>query len=320
MIQKGISFAQAVKEESTRAPRDDESKRSLLSAFCRINGYLRLSGEDPILQLSSESAQIAKTIYQYLHELYGVSARFAYSRSAGFLKRMVYHVRVEKEAEDILNDLGVDFFAPSFPKNLLSTSAGAVAYLTGAFWAAGSVNDPNSSNYHLEIALSDPAYAKIVSREWNKLANHQFSSKVIARRKQSVVYLKRSDQISDFLILLGAKESCLHFENVRVDRDFANIDNRLQNLDTANYGKTAAAAERQKMEIHYFLDLLGYDRIDNIKLRTLMRLRLEHEDATLGELADLLSKELNTTISKSNINHLFRSLDEEYRKANHEKH
>jgi DNA-binding protein WhiA len=75
------------------------------------------------------------------------------------------------------------------------------------------------------------------SKEWNKAANHQFNSKIVARRKEWVVYLKRSDEISDFLILIGAKEACLQFENVRVDRDFANVDNRLRNIDTANYGK-----------------------------------------------------------------------------------
>ena len=46
-----------------------------------------------------------------------------------------------------------------------------------------------------------------------------------------------------------------------------------------------------------------------------MRLRLDHQDATLEELAKLLSEELNTTISKSNVNHLFRNLNYEYRKA-----
>jgi DNA-binding protein WhiA len=314
-MDKAISFAQGVKEESARAPRSDEAKRSLLSAFIRINGYLRLNGKEKTLELSSESANIAKAIYGYIHSLYGVQARFAYTRSAGFLKRVVYHILVEREAEDILNDVGVDFFAPVFPKNLLVTPEQAAGYLSGAFLAAGSVNDPNSSNYHLEIALSDETYAKALSKEWNKLASHQFDSKIALRRKHYIVYLKRSDQISDFLILLGAKEACLHFENMRVDRDFANIDNRLSNLDTANYGKTAKAAERQIKEIRYFVDLLGYDKIDNPKLKALMKLRLAHEDASLEELAAMLSEELAATISKSNVNHLFRYLDEEYRKA-----
>jgi DNA-binding protein WhiA len=284
----------------------------------RINGYLRLNGNNRILELSSESALIAKTIYQYVHDLYGVSARFAYTRSAGFLKRVVYHVLIDN-ALDILNDLGVDFFSFSLPKNLLVSPEQESSYLAGAFLCSGSVNDPHSSNYHLEIALSNEEYAKFLSKEWNHLAKSSFNSKVIQRRKQYVVYIKRSDEISNFLILLGAKESCLHFENVRVDRDFANIDNRLNNLDTANYMKTSKAADRQIEEINYFLSTIGYEKIDNPKLKALMKLRLAHPDLSLEELAGLLSEELATTISKSNVNHLFRYLHEEYIKAHHGK-
>lgn len=315
-----VSFAQLAKEEAAKAPRSDEEKRSLLSAFLRINGYLRLSGGSSGLELASESASIAKLIYQYLHELYGVEPHFAYTRSAGFLKRVSYHVLIDKEAEDILSDVGVDYFAPSFPKALLATPAEEAAYLCGAFLAAGSVNNPRSTNYHLEIALADESYAKALSKEWNKVAAHQFNSKIIARRKAWVVYLKRSDEIANFLILIGAKSACLQFENIRVDRDFANVDNRLRNIDSANFSKTVKASERQAKEIHYFVDLLGWERIENPKLKALMRLRLAHPDANLEELAQLLSREFNTTISKSNVNHLFRYLDEEYRKATHEKH
>jgi conserved hypothetical protein len=315
MDKKPISFAQLAKEEASRAPWNDEGKRALLSAFIRLNGFLRLTGGEEGLEVASESASIAKTIYQYLHELYGVEPHFAYTRSAGFLKRVVYHVLVGKDASDLLNDLQVDFFAPSFPKSLLTSSEAVAAYLCGAFLAGGSVNDPSSSNYHLEIALGDESYAKALQKEWNKAANHQFNSKIVQRRKQYVVYLKRSDEISDFLILIGAKEACLQFENVRVDRDFANVDNRLRNIDTANYGKTLKAAERQVAEIHYFEKTLGFDRIDNPKLKALMQLRLSHPDATLEELRGFFSEELNTSISKSNVNHLFRYLDQEYKKA-----
>jgi DNA-binding protein WhiA len=314
MEKKALSFASLAKEEASRAPRSDGAKRALLSAFIRINGYLRLTKGKEGLELSSESASIAKTIYQYLHELYGVEPHFAYTRSAGFLKRVVYHVLVDHDASDLLSDLQVDFFAPSFPKILLSDPETISGYLCGAFLASGSVNDPNSSNYHLEIALSDESFAKALQKEWNKAANHQFNSKIVKRRKQFVVYLKRSDEISDFLIFIGAKEACLQFENIRVDRDFANVDNRLRNIDTANFQKTMKASERQIAEIHYFEAKLGLDKIDNPKLKALMLLRLEHPDASLEELRSLLSEELNTTISKSNVNHLFRALDQEYQK------
>lgn len=310
----GISFAEKVKEESAKAERDDEEKRSLLSAFIRLNGYLSIKEGNKRLDISSESSSIAKAIYQYIHSLYGVNVRFAYTRSAGFLKRIVYHVLLEEEAEDILNDLGIDFFSIENPKNLIVSQNQISAYLSGAFLAKGSLNSPKTSSYHLEFSFSDLNYAKWIQKLLTHFPFHSFNAKIIQRRNHYVVYLKRSDEISDFLILLKAKECCLEFENVRVERDFANVTNRLSNLDTANYGKTLKSSEKQIEEINYFVGKVGWDGIENEKLKTLMKLRLEHPDASLNELAHILSSELNTTISRSNINHLFRHLDEEYKK------
>lgn len=315
----GISFAERVKEESARSLRSDEEKRSLLSSFIRLNGYLSIGEGNKRLDISSESSSIAKAIYQYIHDLYGVSARFAYTRSAGFLKRIVFHVLIEEEPEDILNDLGIDFFSIENPKNLVANAEQTIAYLTGAFLAKGSVNNPKSSSYHLEFSFSDQLFAKWIQRLLVHYQHRQFNAKIAERRNRYVVYIKRSDEISDLLILFKAKDSCLEFENVRVERDFSNVTNRLANLDAANYSKTAKSSEEQIKEINYFVARLGWDGIENEKLRTLMKLRLEHQDASLSELAHLLSNELNTTISRSNVNHLFRYLKEEYEIALKEK-
>lgn len=313
MKKDGLSFSESVKEESAHEERDEAEKRSLLSAFLRINGYLRLSGNEASLDVASESSAMAKAIYLYLHDLYGVSARFAYTRSSGFLKRMVYHVMVENEAEDILNDLGIDYFSMENPKFLTSNAKEIAAYLTGAFWAKGSVNSPTSSSYHLELSLGDESYAKWVAKLYQRYPNHPFNAKVISRRSRYVVYLKRSDEISDFLILMGAKKQCLEFENVRVERDFENQTNRLSNLDAANYRKSLNSGERQVEEIRFFVERLGWSAFDdNEKMKTLLKLRLAHPDASLSELARMLSTALNTDISRSNVNHLFRELDAQY--------
>lgn len=316
---KTLSFAQSVKEEAAKAIRSDEAKRSLLSAFARINGYLRLTKGKEGLELASESAAIAKAIYRCLHDLYGVPARFAYTRSAGFLKRIVYHVIVESEASDILSDLEVDYFHPGlYPERLIASPEQTASYLAGAFLAAGSVNDPHGSDYHMEISLSDESYARWLLRLLSRGGPHPFSAHIAKRRNKWIVYLKKGDEIADFLILIGAKENCLAFENIRVSRDFANIGNRLANLDAANYGKSQRAGERQLKEIAYFQSQ-GASRIDNAKLKALMALRLKNPDASLKELAEMLSEELNASVSKSNVNHLFRSLDAEYKKVRHEK-
>lgn len=303
---ESISFARLVKEESAKAERSVSEKKALLSSFVRINGYLRIRGKQEGLELSSENSAIAKCVYQYLHELYGVDVRFAYTRSAGFLKRMVYHVIVDDEAGKILEDLEVDFFNPEKPKNVISSSEDVAAYLTGAFLAGGSVNNPASRSYHLEICVKDEGFAKFLLKIWSKYQPHPFSCKLSKRRNQFVLYLKRGDEISDFLVLMGAKDQCLAFEDVRISRDFSSIGNRLSNLDTANYGRVVLASKRQIDEINYLFEKEGKENISNPKLLALMELRVKNPDASLDELSKLLSEELNTEISKSNVNHLLR--------------
>ena len=303
---ESISFARLVKEESAKAERSASEKKALLSSFVRINGYLRIRGKQEGLELSSENSAIAKCVYQYLHELYGVDVRFAYTRSAGFLKRMVYHVIVDDEAGKILEDLEVDFFNPEKPKNVISSSEEVAAYLTGAFLAGGSVNNTASRSYHLEICVKDEGFAKFLLKIWSKYQPHPFSCKLSKRRNQFVLYLKRGDEISDFLVLMGAKDQCLAFEDVRISRDFSSIGNRLSNLDTANYGRVVLASKRQIEEINYLYEKEGKENISNPKLLALMELRVKNPDASLDELSKLLSEELNTEISKSNVNHLLR--------------
>lgn len=308
------SFAELVKEESAKAPRTDTEKRAFLSSFIRMNGYLQLRDGKNGLEVSSEKGAIAKVVYQYLYDIYGVKARFAYTRSAGFLKRIVYHVLLDEEAEDVLNDLEIDYFFPKNPKFFLSNTSEIASFFAGAFLAGGSVNSPQSHSYHLEISCKEEAFCDFLLKLIQKYPSHPFEAKKIKRRNKNVIYIKRGDEISDFLVLLGAKENCLSFEDERVSRDFANIGNRLANLDGANYRKSKASGDRQIEEINFFVSRFGWKGIDNPKLRTLMQLRLENPDASLPELARLLSDELNTTISKSNVNHLFRGLHERYEK------
>ena len=125
-----------------------------------------------------------------------------------------------------------------------------------------------------------------------------------------------STAVANFLIMIGAVSSCMEFENVRVDRDFMNSANRLTNMDTANLKKSIEAGKRQIMEIKSIDEKLGIDNITNIKVRELCKIRLENENASLNELANLLSTNLDKPITKSNINHLFRSIHEMYERMN----
>ena len=306
-----LSFAMMAKEEIASHDFPKELQRSLLSGFAKTGGSLRLGEAGEELDLSSESARIAKTLYLLAGKRYGGLPHFAYSRSFGRGKKTRFHVLIPN-GNEVLEDLKVDFLTGKINPEVVADDLEARCYLSGAFLASGSVNDPSSSNYHLEIAVSSQSYAKWLSHLINKILDHHFNAKVSSRRNQWIVYMKRSDQISEFLVLIGATEACLKFESVRIDREEVNIENRLDNLDAANMSKTLATGQRQVKQIEYLLAKRGFDAFPSDKSRALMKIRLAHPEASLGELAELLSEELSATVSKSNVNHLFRSLEEIY--------
>ena len=306
---KGMSFAFQAKEEIAAHDFPAELHRSLLSGFAKTNGSLRLGDNGEELDLSSESARIAKLIYLIAGKRYGGAPHFAYSRSFGRGKKTRFHVLIPN-ADEVLEDLRVDFLTGKINPEVVETDEEARCYLSGAFLASGSVNDPASSNYHLEIAVSSQSYAKWLCHLINKVYGHHFSAKVSSRRNQWIVYLKRSEQISEFLVLIGATEACLQFEAVRIDRDEMNIENRLVNLDAANMSKTLLTGKRQVAQIEFLMRHGGPAAFPSEKCYALALLRLSHPEASTRELAELLSEELSATVTKSNVNHLFRSIDE----------
>ena len=137
-----------------------------------------------------------------------------------------------------------------------------------------------------------------------------FNPRIIQRRSNYIVYLKRSDQISSFLVLIGAEESCMEFENVRVDRDYRNIDNRWQICDEANLRRTISSAKQQLEDIRIVENKCQDELARSEKMRWLIRLRKENDEASLRELAEMMSDIFDIEISKSNVNHLFRKIHE----------
>lgn len=308
---KKQSFTQVVKEELCSNEYESKDRlRALLAAYIRIDGSIILRGRKSYLQLSTENAKIAKFIYKTINEIYEVEVELSYqTRQNG---STLYVISVDETNESIIDDLEISFLEGKISKNIVRNDDTISGYLAGAFLASGSVNSPQTSNYHLEISLNNENYAKWLSKLFGKYKNSDIEPKITSRRDKYVIYFKKSDQIADFLIMIGAVSSCMEFENVRVDRDFMNSANRLTNMDTANMKRVVETGKRQVEEIKAIDDMLGIENITNKKIRLLCSLRLENESASLNELADLLSEQMDKPVTKSNINHLFRSIHEIY--------
>lgn len=318
MNKSAISFTQIVKEELVNNTYDSNDRlRALLSAYIRINATISFRNKHTHLVLKSENGKTAKFIYTMINSIYGNTAHMSYM-DKGNTKKTYYIIDIDEASEEILEDLEISFLEGKISKNIVRNDDTISGYLAGAFLASGSVNSPLTSNYHLEISLSNENYAKWLSKLFGKYKNSNIEPKITNRREKYIVYFKKSDQIANFLIMIGAVSACMEFENVRVDRDFANSANRLANSDMANMKKTIATGHRQIQEIKLIDEKLGIRNIPNVKERELAYLRLENESYSLNDLAGLLSEKLGKTVTKSNVNHLFISLHNLYLRLSNE--
>ncbi len=175
------------------------------------------------------------------------------------------------------------------------------ACLRGMFLAAGSVNDPSRS-YHLEIVPGSQEIADTTGKLSRSLG---FNARITHRKGRTVIYLKEAEQISDFLGAMGATGSLMKLENARILRDIAGNVNRQVNFETANLKRTTVAALRQREDIIYIENTVGIDSLSP-NLRAVARLRIEHPDFSLQELADACGEQ----VGKSGINHRIQKLCE----------
>lgn len=311
-MRNSISFTSKVKEEivSNEYPSMDRL-RALLSGYIRVNGTILLRSKKTILILKSENAKIAKFIYENLSKLFKLDINLLYS-SKGNMKKTTYTISIDDGASSLLEELDVSFLEGKVSKKMVYNDDTISGYLAGCFLSGGSINSPYTTNYHLELALNSENHAKWVAKLFARYKNSNIEPKVTKRREKYIVYFKKSDQIANFMIMTGAVVSCMEYENIRVDRDFANTANRLTNSDTANMKKTYETATRQIEEIELIEKKFGIKNISNVKARELCELRLANETATLNDLANLLSEKINSPVSKSNIAHLFRFIHNLY--------
>ena len=307
------SFTKQVKEElCSNAYESKDRLRALLAAYIRINGSLLFRDKKSYLTLSNENAKIARFIYETINSIYDANAHLSFASRSNLSKSTIYTIEIQEASEAIIEDLDISFLEGKISKNIVRNDDTISGYLAGAFLASGSVNSPETSNYHLEISLNSENYAKWLSKLFAKYHNSDIEPKVIKRREQFVIYFKKSDQIANFLIMIGAVSSCMEFENVRVDRDVINSTNRLANMDMANMNRVIQTGARQVEEIKVIDETLGIKNISNEKMRILCELRLENDSASLLDLSIMMSEKMKKDITKSNVNHLFRSIHELY--------
>ena len=173
------------------------------------------------------------------------------------------------------------------------------------FRAHGSVTDPHKS-YQLDYTLDDAEAGEFLR---DALASAGFSFGLSERRGKTVLWLRDSSSVEDFLAYLGATSASFDVMNVKIDREFRGNVNRQVNFDTANIGKQlratrkyADAAEQLKKAGRY--DLLPED------VRITGELRLANEQLNLEELGKLHDPPIGKSGVKHRLEKILRAAEE----------
>lgn len=307
-----MSFSGEIKEELSRTM--DSSRHCRLAELAAIisgSGQVMIDEDDRFeLEVRTENVCLARKYYSLVKKLFHIQAAVILRKNEYLTKTATYHLLVD-DHEDAVRILGavcvldeqgfVREGAEYSQLALLERDCCKRAYIRGAFLASGSVSDPQKS-YHLEIVCQQKERAAVLQQVMKELG---MDARIVARKKNDVVYLKEGEQILAFLASIGATQHLFAMENVRILKEMRNNLNRQVNCEAANLNKTVSAAVRQIEDIR-FIEACGEFKNLPDNLRAMAETRLEYPDASLKELGELLQP----PVGKSGVNHRLRKLSE----------
>ena len=218
--------------------------------------------------------------------------------------KMVFQITEGEKLDHIIDLLGYDprqSLALHVNFAMLEEDCCRASFLRGCFFAGGSVTDP-SKRYHLELTSSHLQ----ASRELEVLLRESgYPPKSVTRNGSAVTYFKQSDQIEDFLTLIGAPAAAMRIMSTKVEKGIRNSVNSRLNCDSANLDKAVEAAQSQGAAIRRLEASGRLERLPD-KLRETAALRLEYPELSLSELAETF----DPPVTKSCLNHRLRKLVE----------
>ena len=135
------------------------------------------------------------------------------------------------------------------------------------------------------------------------------SIKRLKRDGSISLYIKDGEEISNFLALIGASESMLKFEEIRVIKEARNNVNRMVNSQVANLNKTVTAATKQIEAIRKLKNSRKFTNLSE-ELKEIANLRLKNPDASLIELGNMLKEPVGKYGVNYRLNKLIKMAEE----------
>lgn len=305
-----MSFASDVRGELARLPAGEICcARSELAAALLVSGGIAWRGRNRYsVTVTAADAAVVRRFFGLLKQHWGIVGQIRTLTGDALNGLKHYQLAVpDGDAPRLLEELrlldaNALFGVRQVPDGeTVRFACCKKAFARAAFLMCGAVSDPEKG-YHIEIAAPTEALAGFIAEQ---LTYFGINVKIVGRKAKSVVYLKRAEDISDMLTLLGAAGAMMAFENVRVKKEVSNRVNRQLNCDSSNINRVMNAAEAQIRDIRYIDEQLGLDNLPK-SLREMAYVRANNPETSLAELGDLLIP----PIGKSGVNARLRRLSD----------
>ncbi len=291
-----MSFASEVREEVCR---NLPEKKCCRKAECYgILLYCNTFSKREI-RIITENRYFAERIPRLFRRTFGVE--FDQLPDLEQIGKYIFVINDRSKIDIIFSAFGLEHESMALHVNLavLEENCCRQSFIRGAFLAGGSVTDPDK-RYHLELVTG---HLKVSDEVRSILQELGFEPKDTQRTGSGVLYLKQSDQIVDFLTMIGAPLCAMKIIQAKMEKEIRNEVNRRVNCDTANLSKAVDAAQQQLAAIRILRESGKFDQLPE-KLQQTARLREEYPEATLSELAAMVVP----PVSKPAISHRMRCL------------
>lgn len=300
---KKETFSEQVKKEICSLSFEDHCLKALLSSFITNKLTVILKSNEFTWRLTSQFPFIVDFIANAFKNLYDVKVTTHINRDATNINGQTNYVDIIGNFQQIESDLSLD---KKYSNNVCPIECCKRAYIAGGFLAGGSINSLDAKFYHLEIRSSDWEYLFFQQKMLISFGIYPVLTK--HSKKQFILYLKKVNQISDFLKLIGAGNCMLAFEDRKITKDANMSVTRWNNLDISNINKSTVSGVKQVKQIKKLMKTPIWNK-QTKKFKAYCELRLVHPSSSLHELVDLMKKEHNISTTKPGLNHIVRKLD-----------
>ena len=293
-----MTYTTRIKEEISKTVLSENEKICELSGFIRFGAQLKNS-----IVITLENASIARRIYKEVKEIFGVCPKITIRNQRRFRIKQIYILEIKEKIDYILKFLNLMEGNKKILPNefFLTNDEEKIAYLEGVFLAVGTVNDPASSGYHLEMVTEMNREVLFLTKLFKDLG---ITAKHLKRNSKYMLYIKNAEVIGDIIKMFKATNAYFYFEDIRIYRDHKNMVNRLNNCEIANQEKTITTGLKQLEDMKYLKEQDLYSLLDE-STKIVLDYREKYPESSLKELADIISMETDYKIGKSGVNHHF---------------